>query len=249
MTPVKMTVPIDKIEATKATQIRTKLHKDIILAYEEDIKCGAIMPPLIVFAESGSERYILADGFHRLLAAVNADMHEVDIELHEGGMLEALMCALGANAGHGLRRTNADKTNAVKIALKSPAISQLQIQEIADLCRVDVRTVRRRRDRERNAENSYMGKDRTMSGRPQNPSADDFRPTRPAPTQADVDGAELRRALQLIKSFPYDGDDTAKLKLTPDDIADVNYCIDWLTKSLEYYVAILNDGAIVQGNS
>ena len=249
MTTIKMTVPPDKIEATKATQVRTTLHKNVVLAYEEDIKNGAIMPPLTVFAERGSERYILADGFHRLLAAVNADKHEVDIELHEGGMHEALMYALGANAGHGLRRTNADKRNAVKLALKNPEISRLKMQEIADICRVTTRTVRRISTDLQLAENRNDRNNRTMSDLPKNTSADDFRPTRPEPTQEEVDCSELRQSLKLIMAFPYDGDDTARLNLTPDDIASVNYCLDWLAKLLENHVARLNGDAFPERNT
>ena len=244
MNVTRMTLPTNQIEATTATQVRTKMHKDVIEAYIHDIKCGAIMPPLVVFAERESQRYILADGFHRLHAAVNADKSEVEIELHEGGMQEALMFALGANAGHGLRRTNADKRNAVKLALKNPEISQYQVQEIADICRVTVRTVQRIRTDLMLAETRNNRNDRTMSDSPKCPIEDDFRPSRPAPTQEEIDRTELRQALRALKAFPYDGDDTAKLKLTPDDIEAVNYCIDWLTKLLEKYVADLNGGAV-----
>ena len=118
MTITTMTLHPEMIEATAATQVRTKLHKDLIDAYCEDIKNGAIMPPIVVFCEKGAERWILADGFHRLYAHIHAEKDEIEVTIHEGGRHDALIYALGANACHGLRRTNADKINAVKMALR-----------------------------------------------------------------------------------------------------------------------------------
>ena len=53
---IEVRLPCDNIEATKATQVRTKLHKDVIDAYCEDIKNGAKFPPIDVFCEKGAER-------------------------------------------------------------------------------------------------------------------------------------------------------------------------------------------------
>ena len=228
-------LPPEKIEATKATQVRTTLDKRVVDAYREELESGAIFPPLTVFAEKGSERYILADGFHRLYAAIHAGREEVDIELHEGGMHDALMFALGANAQHGLRRTNADKRRAVAMALKDPEISLRTQQEIADICRVTTRTVRRIQTDLLIKERAKDDINRTMSGA-HKPTERDFRVSRPPPTQEEVDRDELRKAMSLIKAFPYSGDDTQKLKLSKDDVASVNYCIDWLTGVLEEHV-------------
>ena len=51
-----------------------------------------------------------------------------------------------------------------------------------------------------------------------------------------VDRDELRTAMALIRGFPYDGDQVEKLRLSQHDIADLNYCLDWLTKALKAYV-------------
>lgn len=215
-----ITLECDQIEATKATQVRIKIHKDIVDAYREDLEHGEgeNMPPIVVFAEKGSERYILADGFHRLFAHVHAGIKDIRVSIHEGGMQEALIFALGANSGHGLRRSNGDKINAVRLALKNPEISQLTQQEIADICRVDRKTVNRI-GRKKNLDDS----DDPEGGEPEENDASNVRPTKPEPTQAEIDRDLLRQANGIYKGFPYDGDGLIKLELTPDDIADLEY--------------------------
>lgn len=258
-----MKLACNSIEATAAPQVRTKLHKDVIDQYREDLEAGAIFPPVIAFAHKGSEKIILSDGFHRLYATIHAGHEEIEVELHEGGMHEALVYALGANAGHGLRRSNADKVNAVKLALKDPEISQMTQQKIADICRVTRQTVNRISHRETLDENEQGGvtklqrteenlpdnirpsgraptqqndKGVTKSQEPEENKPENNRPTKTPRTQEMVDRDELRQAMSLIKAFPYGGDDTEKLGLSQDDIANVNYCIDWLTEVLKEHV-------------
>lgn len=213
---------IENIEATAATQIRTKLHQDVINDYQQDMEDGAIFPPIDVFREAGSSRVILADGFHRLYGAVNAGKTEIDADIHEGGMHEALLFALSANRAHGLRRTNADKINAVKMALKDPAISQHSQGEIADLCGVSRATVNRVGVRD-TVDPAAAGGNKSAPATP-----DDVRPTKPAPTQSEVELAEVQQALGLIKALPYDGEEAYdRLELTKDDIADMEYVATW----------------------
>jgi hypothetical protein len=219
----------DNILASAATQVRKKLDHTVIESYVEAIGNGAIFPPLVVFAEKDSDRYILADGFHRLHAFVNSEIGQCPVEVHEGGLHEALMWALGANDEHGLRRTNADKRNAVEMALKDPEISTLKPTEIADICRVNERTVRRIRD------DMDLAKPKNKPNKPgkgQDPKPDDNRPTKPAPTQEEIDRDELRQALGLIKAFPYGGEDATKLDLDKDDTADLEYAAAWCSHAV-----------------
>lgn len=227
-----MEMSCDNIEATKATQARVKLDKDMIDQYTQDIKNGAIFPPIDVFCWKSAERNILADGFQRLLAHVNAGEETIEVTMHEGGMHEALIFALGANSGHGLRRTNADKVHAVKMALKDPEISQMTQQEIADICRVTRETVNRIGRRDTLDKNDAV----TKLQEPEENTPDNVRPTKTPPTQEMVDRDELRQAMSLIRAISYVGDDTEKLGLSEDDIANVKYCIDWLTEVAKEYV-------------
>lgn len=215
---------IENIEATAATQIRTKLHQDIIEEYKEDMLAGQQFPAVDVFREKGSARVILADGFHRLYAAVNAGLSDIDCKIHDGGMHEALMFALSANRAHGLRRTNGDKINAVKMALKDPAISQLSQGEIADLCGVSRATVNRTGMRDTTSSEPPTG------GKSAPATDDDVRPTKAEPTQEDIETGEVRQAMALIKALPYGGEEAAlKLHLDGDDLADVEYAATWLS--------------------
>jgi len=219
-----MKLRCDNIIATDATQVRVKLDKDLIEQYAADIKNGDIFPAVDVFAENGSEAYWLADGFHRHRATIDAGKDSIKVKLHEGGKHDALIHALGANAGHGLRRTNADKINAVKLALKDPAICQLTQQEIADICRVDRSTVQRVERRGLLNENdSQEAAKPHESGTPEENSPDNVRPTKVPPTQKEIDLAQVRELNAGYKEFPYDGDGFLELELTPDDIADFEY--------------------------
>jgi len=222
----------DNIEATAATQVRVQLDKTAIEQYQADIEAGADMPNLIVFAEKGSERFILADGFHRLIANINAGMPGVGCDVHEGGMHEALIYALGANGGHGLRRTNADKVNAVEIALKDPELSQLTQQEIADICRVTRNTVGRLSQRLTlaDAEKTEPAGD-NPEGKPEANKPGNNRPTKEAPTQEAVEREELRAALKAIRAFPYTGRDATKLHLDSNDKADLEYVSGWTAQA------------------
>jgi ParB-like chromosome segregation protein Spo0J len=197
----------------------------MIEIYQQDIEDGAIFPPVDVFAEKGSSRHILADGFQRLLAHVNADKEEIEVTVHEGGMHEALMFALGANRAHGLRRSNADKVNAVEMALKDDAISQLTQQEIADICGVSSKTVER-------VEHKQPGggrRSKQTKSVPEKNKPENNRPTKPEPTQDEIDRGEVRQAMALIKALPYPGDQAKKLGFDPDDLADIEYAATWLS--------------------
>lgn len=221
----------DLIEATTATQMRVKLDAGTIDAYCEDLKNGAIFPPIDVFKEKGSGRYILSDGFQRLLAHIHAEIETIDCEVHRGGMHEALLHALGANAQHGLRRSNADKRNAVMMALKDPEISRLAQNEIADLCRVHRNTVRKLQHEILTADDAHNVHSNN-GNQSQEPTDDDIRPTKKPPTQAEIERDELREACKAIRAFPYGGADVGKLKLNKADIADLEYVSTWCASAV-----------------
>jgi len=221
-----LTLACDNIIATAATQVRVKLHKDVIEQYQEDIENGAIMPPIDVFAEKDSEAYYMADGFHRHRAKINAGHKEIEANLHEGGLHDALVFALGANSDHGMRRSNADKINAVKLALKDPELSQRTQQEIADVCRVNISTVQRVEQKLGVGRYSKSAK-QDSSGEVEANTPENNRPTKPEPTQDEIERGELRQALSLVKAFPYGGEDATKLHLEPDDIEDLEYVSGW----------------------
>ena len=129
ITPLKLA----KIVTTAGTQIRARIDTDTVDQYAEAMReTSAQFPPVVVFHD-GSE-YILADGFHRVMAASRNGFLDIKAEIHKGTKADALKFALGANSSHGLRRTNADKRRSVELALAEwPDLSD---REIAKICGV-----------------------------------------------------------------------------------------------------------------
>lgn len=133
-------VEIANIRRDGDTQPRTELSNDVVADYAEDMKKGAEFPPVTVFFD-GNE-YWLADGFHRVQAKWIEGIQEVSAEVHVGTQRDAILFAVGANSTHGLRRTNADKHNAVVRLLRDNEWGQWSNREIARQCQVDEKTVR-----------------------------------------------------------------------------------------------------------
>lgn len=133
-------IEIANIRRDGGTQPRTELSNDVVTDYAEAMKKGAEFPPVTVFFD-GNE-YWLADGFHRVQAKWMEGIKGVSAEVHVGTQRDAILYAVGANATHGLRRTNADKHNAVVRLLRDNEWSQWSNREIARQCQVDEKTVR-----------------------------------------------------------------------------------------------------------
>jgi len=90
------------------------------------------LPPVVVFFDG--KRYYLADGHHRLAAAIQAGCQEIRVDIRKGTREEAIRFACGANSAHGLRRTNGDKRNSVRAAYALDPDNSCRA--IARLCKV-----------------------------------------------------------------------------------------------------------------
>lgn len=225
-----MRLDISEIEATAATQVRVRLDPDAIDEFSQAIKDGAPFPPIVVFAENGSQRYVLADGFHRLAAAKKIGREQIGAKVKEGGMREALHYALQANAEHGVRRTDADKRHAVEMALKDPEYREWSLRDIGDLCRVShtlVRTVKDEQNRKAEAKKNGTKKAKVAD------AEEKVRPTLPPEEQGSVDRRELRKAMRIIRAFPYGGSEAAKkMPLTDDDVREMRLCWAWFKEAV-----------------
>jgi hypothetical protein len=232
-------LPIAEIEATASTQVRVRIDPNTIDEYADDMKNGHIFPPVVVFAEAGSERYILADGFHRLAAAQKAKLTEIGVVIKEGGLHEALMAALEANAGNGLRRTNADKCHAVEMALKDPFLSGLPLREIAEVCRVShelVRTIKQGQNKKTEPAAKVSTDDKESAG-------ENVLATKTPPTQDEVDKAEFMAAVKVILSFPYTGLSAIEhMYLGRDELHDIDLAADWMDSCATGLQASIDDG-------
>ena len=124
------------------TQSRTEMDEAIIAEYAEAMERGDEFPAILVFYDETEHRYILVDGFHRYFAHMRARPNDLILaEQRLGTVEDAQWASLAANKSHGLRRTNADKRNAVKSALLHPKGADLSNRQIAQHVGVDDKTV------------------------------------------------------------------------------------------------------------
>jgi len=127
-------VAIKSIIAEDKIQQREQLSENCIEEYTDAIADGANFPPIDVYDDG--ENLFLADGFHRLAAYRQAGVETVEARIYKGTEREATLHAVGANADHGLRRTNADKRFAVTTLLNDKEWGNWSDGEIARRCRV-----------------------------------------------------------------------------------------------------------------
>jgi hypothetical protein len=133
------------IRTDGGSQIRAELNQFVVDDYAMAMRQGADFPPIVVFSDG--QDYWLADGFHRLAAGQQAGLTEISTEIHAGTRRDALLFAVGANAHHGLPRTNLDKRRAVSMLLEDPEWCHWSDREIARVAAVShefVRTLRAR---------------------------------------------------------------------------------------------------------
>ena len=125
---------IDKIKLDGGTQSRAALNDAVVEDYAQIIRDGADFPPVVVFHDG--KRYWLADGFHRVAAYRAAGAVEIAADIRQGDKRDAILFSVGANAAHGLRRTNDDKRRAVMVLLNDKEWSRWSDRQIAKQCGV-----------------------------------------------------------------------------------------------------------------
>lgn len=133
------TINIADIRVNGGTQSRATLDRAVVSDYAEAVRDGATFPPIVVFFDGSS--YWLADGFHRYEAYSAAQVYAVPADVRQGTQRDAILFSVGANASHGLRRTNDDKRRAVLTLLNDPEWSKWSDREIARACGVGNRFV------------------------------------------------------------------------------------------------------------
>ena len=132
---------IDLIITDAGTQMRAGTRLETVKEYEQ-LFTGKKWPfddPLVVF--TNGESYWLADGFHRFEAAQRAGRASVSCDIRKGTLQDAQNFALGANAKHGLRRSNDDKRFCVNAALSMERWQDKSNAMVAEACGVSDRFV------------------------------------------------------------------------------------------------------------
>ena len=129
-----MKLLLNQIRIADGTQARVEIRDDIVSEYAEIIESGKSFPAVKVFGLG--DTYWLADGFHRYIAHQRCGISEIECDISEGGLRDAMFYSFGANADHGLRRTNDDKRKAVRAIIKDIEWSEMTVREIADVAKV-----------------------------------------------------------------------------------------------------------------
>ena len=134
-----MKILITKIRVDGGTQSRALIDPRMLQEYADDMQNGAQFPPITVFFDGKS--YWCADGFHRVGAAKLLDEREIDADIKQGTVRDAILYSVGVNSSHGMRRTNEDKRRAVTRLLSDEEWVKWSDSEIARQCVVDHKTV------------------------------------------------------------------------------------------------------------
>lgn len=127
-------IDIANIRIDGGTQSRVQIDQGAVSDYAEAIKEGKSLPPVVVFFD-GANNW-LADGFHRWHAFRAAGINSIAADVRHGTQRDAILFSVGANAAHGLRRTNADKHKAVETLLADDEWSKWSDRKIAEACGV-----------------------------------------------------------------------------------------------------------------
>lgn len=116
------------------TQTRAEIDLTVAADYADKMRDGAPFPPVVAFYDGSA--YWLADGFHRVTAAKSAGLSELEADVRQGTRRDAILFSVGANAAHGLRRTNADKRRAVETLLRDEEWRAWSDHVVASKCGV-----------------------------------------------------------------------------------------------------------------
>lgn len=133
-------LPVARLRTDDTVQPRLGLDTPTVHEYREAMEEGAAFPAILVFDDG--EVYWVADGFHRVEAARRAGHDTIEAIVRQGTRRDAALAAVGANAMHGLRRSNDDKSRAVRRLLADPEWMEWSNREIARRCRVSEGMVR-----------------------------------------------------------------------------------------------------------
>lgn len=126
--------PVADLKMDGGTQPRSRINDEVVSEYAALWKSGAEFPPVIAFHDGATTW--LADGFHRTHAARQAGVKSIPAEVYPGTRRDAILYSVGANAAHGVRRTNEDKRKAVMTLLQDEEWGQWSDREIARQCAV-----------------------------------------------------------------------------------------------------------------
>ena len=132
-------VPIGKLSGD-GTQSRESMNPQTVQDYAEWLSDGNELPPITVFHDGSN--YWIADGFHRVAAALRVGRQHVLAVVIDGDRRQAKLHSAGSNAAHGLPRTPGDKRKSVWLVLNDEDGKTWSDERIAAHCHVRLSLVR-----------------------------------------------------------------------------------------------------------
>ena len=134
---------LNQLTIDGGTQSRTKIIQEAVDEYAEALKDGARFPPVLAYYDG--IKYYLTDGYHRYFAHQKAGLRDIEVQIVNGTLRDAILRSFSVNAENGRHRTNDDKRNSVQSMLDDFEWQFWNNAEIAKACRVSeylVSTVR-----------------------------------------------------------------------------------------------------------
>ena len=125
---------ITQLKIELQTQSRVTINQDTVAEYADAMMDGEKFPPVTAFYDG--KYYYLADGYHRYFAAKKAGFDEIDCDVKNGTLRDAVLFSVGVNSAHGLRRNNEDKRKAVMTILDDLEWAEWSDVTIAKNCQV-----------------------------------------------------------------------------------------------------------------
>jgi ParB-like chromosome segregation protein Spo0J len=113
-----MKLKLKQIRTDGGTQARVRMCQETIAEYASKMSDGVVMPPVVVFFDK--KEYWLADGFHRYFAAKSNGDLEIECDVHDGTVEDAMLYSFSANGGRGLSMTAEDNYSIVSRMLAHP---------------------------------------------------------------------------------------------------------------------------------
>ena len=132
---------IKDIQLNKQTQSRVSINQDVVTEYADEMLNGTAFPNITAFFDG--IHYYLVDGYHRYFAYKKADIEDVEVDVLNGTLRDAVLYAVGVNNNHGLRRTPDDRRKAVMTLLDDLEWAEWSDRVIAAHCNVSAMTVGR----------------------------------------------------------------------------------------------------------
>jgi hypothetical protein len=135
-------ITIASINFKDSPRTREELCEEAILDYAKAYRDEQPLPPPILY-QTSLNGLLVADGMHRLEALQRNRVRQTLCEVRQGTRADCFNASVVSNLHHGVRRTNADKRQAIATAIAIyPEIADLKIAELCHVSHDTVKTVR-----------------------------------------------------------------------------------------------------------